>query len=61
MHVKLCHTLLASRADSLFPFRTAFSVVVQASESLPSGGDCNTRNLSVPRQDALLSMLNKTV
>ena len=40
----MCETRWASRADSLFTFRTAFSVVMQALESLLSGGDCNARS-----------------
>ena len=40
----LCETFLASRADSLFTFRTVLSVVVQALETLPSGGDCKARS-----------------
>ena len=57
----LCETLLASRADSLFTFRTAFSVVVQALEILPSGGDCNARNYLCQERISSLAMLKTTV
>ena len=40
----MCETRWASREDSLFTFLTAFSVVVQALESLLSGGDCKARS-----------------
>ena len=39
----LCETRWASRADSLYTFRTAFSVVVQALESLAENGDAKAR------------------
>ena len=39
----LCETRWASRADSLYTFRTAFSVVVQAVESLAEDGDAKAR------------------
>ena len=39
----LCETRWASRADSLYTFRTAFPVVVQALESLAEDGDAKAR------------------
>ena len=39
----LCETRWASRADSLYTFCTAFSVVVQALESLAEDGDAKAR------------------
>ena len=39
----LCETRWASRADSLYTFRTAFPVVVQALESLAEDGDATAR------------------
>ena len=41
---KMCETRWASRADSVFTFCTAFSVVVQALESLLLGGNCKARS-----------------
>ena len=39
----LCETRWTSRADSLYTFRTAFPVVVQALESLADDGDAKAR------------------
>ena len=39
----LCETRWASRADSLYTFRTAFPVVVQPLESLAEDGDAKAR------------------
>ena len=39
----LCERRWASRDDSLFAFRTAFSAVVQAVESLTEDGDAKAR------------------
>lgn len=39
----LCDTCWASRADSLYTFRTAYSVVIQALENLTSNGNGKAR------------------